>query len=217
MKKPTLLALSLTLFWTTPTFAETKGWYVKPYLGLNELSNTNGQSVAIGALDGRTEVSTDSGFTAGIGLGYRYNDKFAAEISWEYKTNDSSTLLADGQFFSEGNYASNLFFVNGYYYFQNSSDSKWQPYIGAGFGWVQEIDIDLEENGVEQSFSQQGKFGSQFFAGLNYQLSSQWDINTELRYSRFTDIDLRNEANLGQINGLDYTPTTLQLGFSYRF
>lgn len=76
---------------------------------------------------------------------------------------------------------------------------------------AQEIDFDFENNGVEQSFDGQGDVGVQIFAGLNYRLSRSWSIGGEIRYGSTTGI------NLGPVRALDYSPTSLQIGLSYRF
>ena len=91
-------------------------------------------------------------------------------------------------------------------------------YVGAGLGWLQEIDIDLEGNGPEQSYSGDGDIGVQLFLGADYALSDAWALQGEVRYARFSDIDLDGEARAeGSLTGLDYEPLTLQLGIVYRF
>ncbi len=119
------------------------------------LSDTDGRTVGIGGVDGPAQVNLDTGFTAGLGVGYRFHPRFSAALAWEYR---SEVALADGQRCADGNYASNVFYLNSYYHFE--SDSAWHPCIGAGLGWVQEIDIDLEGRGPEQSFSDAGALPS---------------------------------------------------------
>lgn len=195
--------------------ADEAGWYLKPYGGLSQLSDTKGDRV-----DGTAQwadVSVDPGFLAGLGFGYRYNARWAAEVAWEYRTNDSETRLADGTVFDDGNYASNVFFLNGYYYL--SPRGKWQPYLGAGLGWVQEIDIDLEGAGPEQSFAGDGDVMLQVFAGVDYAFNDRLSMNLELRYARLSGVDLDAESGPagGSIEDLDYDPVSLAAGITYRF
>ena len=124
-------------------------------------------------------------------------------------------LVADQSLLTNGNYASNIFFINGHYHFNGHGD--WQPYVGAGLGWIQEIDIDLEQNGVETSLSGDGDIGYQLFAGADYKLDEQWSMGFELRYGSTTGIDLKGEGNNGRYRDLDYQPTTLQIGLTYRY
>lgn len=196
------------------TLAADAGWFAKPYVGASLLSDTDGSRVDQITQD--LDVESDTGFLAGLGVGYRYNDNWAAEIAWEYRTNDSETIFADGTRFGDGNYASNIFYLNGYYYFE--AKGRWQPYVGAGLGWTQEIDLDLEALGPEQSFSGDGDVALQVFGGAEYHLSDRLYLNMEIRYSRLTSIDLDAESGaLGAIVDLDYTPLTFGAGLTYRF
>ena len=196
------------------THAADAGWFAKPYVGASLLSATDGSRVDQITQD--LDVETDAGFLAGMGVGYRYNDNWATEIAWEYRTNDSETIFADGTRFGDGNYASNTFYLNGYYFFD--AIGHWQPYVGAGLGWTQEIDLDLEGLGPEQSFSGDGDVALQIYGGAEYQFTDRLYLNLELRYSRLSSVDLDAESNaLGAIEGLDYTPLTFGAGLTYRF
>jgi len=210
---PTLIILTVGLPFAS--IANEGHYYIKPYIGLSSLSDQDAQSLGLGNLDGNVEVSIDGGFFSGLGFGYRYSNNIAAELAWEYRTNDSQTTLADGTLFNDGNYASNTFFLNGYYFFD--STGSWTPYIGAGLGWIQEIDIDLEGAGAEQSFSTDGGTSFQIMAGFDYPLNENWGLNLEARFSSATSIDLEGEGNSGQLNGLDSDPLSLQFGVKYSF
>ena len=214
MKKPICVMLILL---GQQAFADTDGgWFIKPITGFSQMSSTDGNSIGVGTQDGVVDVDLDSGFLAGLGFGYRYNPSLSVELSWEYRTNDSETTLADGDLFDDGNYASNTFYLNGYYHFQ--TENRWTPYLGLGLGWIQEIDIDLERGGTEQSYSGDGDIGLQAMLGLEYELNSNWKFNTELRYSRFSSIDLEGEDGAtGRIDDLEYDPLTVGVGFSYYF
>lgn len=213
------LTLAITAFGFTfgcNALADQSRWYLSAHTGLSQLSDTNGQTTDVSSVDGNATVDLNSGFLAGMAIGYQYNKNWAAEIAWEYRTNDSETILADGTVFNEGNYASNIFFVNGIYTF--ARDSVWEPYVGFGLGWVQEIDLDLEDENGEISFSGNGNVGAQLLAGMSYRYSEDWSLYGELRYSNFGKNDLDGEGIAsGEIRDLEYTPLTFELGVSYRF
>ncbi len=192
------------------------GWYLRAHGGLSELSDVSGDATAIDDTSGGVDVSLDTGFTAGLSAGKRLNSHWSVELAWEYRSNDSETEIADTLSFDDGNYAANAFYFNGLYHF--SAWGAWEPYIGAGIGWLQEIDIDLEDSRGEQSYSGDGDIGYQLFAGTHYYLSDRWMINAELRYSAFSDLDLEAESRGGgSLSGLDYEPLTAQIGILYRF
>ena len=212
---PLFLSASLISLSTGVATAE-NNWFVRPYVGTGQMSDLNADFTQIDGLSGVAKVDLAGGFAAGIGLGYRYNQNVAAEFGWEYRSNDSSVDLAGASKFDEGNYASNIFYLNGHYQFGKTG--KWQPYVGAGLSWIQEIDIDLERGGEELSYSGSGDVGYQVFAGLNYDLSNRWALQSEIRYGSITNIDLESEGNdSGEFKGLDYDTTTFQIGVVYKF
>ena len=190
-------------------------WFVRPVVGLSQMSDVSSSGGTIDGLTGTSDINLDSGINMGLGLGYNYGNNFAVELFWEYRSNDSSTLVADIANYSDGNYASSIIALNGIYEFDSSGD--WTPYVGAGLTWAQEIDIDLEENNVERSLSADGDTGFQIFAGTNYKLTDNWDAQFEVRYGSITGIDLAGENTTDTMTGLDYETTTLQVGFSYKF
>ncbi len=201
----------------TPGMADASDpWFVRPYIGLSTMSDVDSGFSDIDSLSGEAEVELGGGFTGGVGIGYRYTDNFAVEFGWEYRSNESETTLAGLSQFDDGNYASNIFYLNGHYLF--AQNDQWQPYVGGGVTWVQEIDIDLERNGAELSYSGDGDIGYQLFAGVNYDLDNDWQLQSELRYGSITDIDLSAEGNnVGAFDGIDYETTTLQVGLVYSF
>ena len=194
-----------------------RGWFARAWGGYSHLADTAGQVDSIGLLPvvDSVDVSTSAGFTAGAGVGFRYGPHVAVELAWEYRSNDAETDFGTGLAFGDGNYASNTFFLNGFYHF--APRGRWDPYVGAGLALIQEVDIDLEGNGPEQSFAGDGDVGFQVFAGTNYHLTARWRAHGELRFGLVDDIDLDGENVVGTISGFDYEPLTVQLGLSYRF
>ncbi len=216
MSKTLILAAAAVMLPLNTIAADSSNWFVRPFIGLSQMSDLSADTENLGTADGSSDINLDSGFNAGIGWGYRYNDELAVELAWEYRSNDSSVTLADNTEFPDGNYASNMLFLNGFYYPDVASD-RWSPYVGAGLSWIQEIDIDLEQDGTETSLSGDGDIGYQLFAGADYRLDEQWSVGVELRYGSTTGIDLKGEGNNGRYKDLDYEPTTLQLGLTYNY
>lgn len=195
--------------------ADEPGWYLRAHGGLSNLDDTSGRTTATGS-DAKLVLSTDSGSFLGMAGGYNYGNGWRAEVAWDYRSNDSTGVIDGIDVFTAGDYASNTFFLNGVYGIDIGS--PWRPYLGAGLAWVQEIDVDLEADGTEQSYSSSGEVGFQAFAGVDYPISSQWVINFELRYTNIGAIDLDAEAEaFGTVTGLDYAHTSLQIGLTYRF
>jgi opacity protein-like surface antigen len=189
--------------------AETAHYYVKPYAGISYMNDVTGKT-ATAPID----VELEKGLVLGGAFGYRYNANIAAEVVWEYRSNDSETIVGK-DVYPEGNYASNIIYLNGLYYFEPWGSLT--PYVGAGVGWMQEIDIDLERNGVETSYSNSGNFSYQGFVGVEYKLSAHWSVHTELRHAGGKSGTLEDEKTKAKFSSLNYKPFTWQLGATYRF
>lgn len=218
-KQTLLLLTTLTsgaLCSSASSAAELNGWYLEPYFGVSSLSDQTGRADASNNITGVVETVIDTGFVSGIALGYAYNEHYSAEVSWEYRSNDSESILAaTGQSY-DGNYASSVVYINGYYHFDQRGG--WRPYIGAGLGWAQEIDLDLEESGVERSFSGDGDIIMQLILGTDYELQENWNLTTELRYGLISSIEMAGEENItGSLSEFDYNPLTISVGVKYLF
>lgn len=191
-------------------------WYVRATTGLSWVDDTQASSQGVGTVDGTATIDVDAGFLAGMAVGFNYNSNWSAELVWEYRTNDSTTALADGARFTEGNYASNSFYANGVYSFRQSE--PWSTYVGAGLGWLQEIDLDLEDSSGEQSFSGDGDIGWQLMAGVHYSFDPSWQLNAGVRYGDFGKVNLKAETSAaGEFQSIEYAAFTLDLGVAYLF
>lgn len=213
--KQLIAGVGLLILTGSPAMAA-ENWFVRPYIGLSQMSDLDADFNDIDSLSGKADIELETGFTGGIGVGYNYTDNFGVEVGWEYRSNDSEVVLADSSEFDDGNYASNIFYLNGHYRFAPNGD--WRPYVGGGLTWVEEIDIDLERSGEELSYSGDGDVGYQLFAGVDYRINPDWSLQGELRYGSITGIDLDGESgDPGEMEDLDYETTTLQIGLVYQF
>lgn len=198
------------IFLSAPVAAsQTPHFYVKPYAGISYMNDVTAQTGA-----SNIDIELEKGMTLGAAFGYRYNTNIAAELAWEYRSNGSESQVGT-EFYPDGNYASNLIYLNGVYFF--NPIGKLTPYIGAGVGWIQEIDIDLERSGVETSFSNSGNLSYQGFVGVEYSWSAAWSFHTELRHAGAKSGDLRDEQTNAMFSNLNYKPFTWQLGAKYQF
>jgi len=117
----------------------------------------------------------------------------------------------------EGDFASNILFVNGVRRFIRS-DSGWTPYAGVGLGWVQEIDFDLNSGATERAWSRQGEFGVQFMGGVEMPLGDDWRLTADVRYLRLGSIELPAEEGVtGRLVKPDYNPLSFQIGLRRNF
>jgi opacity protein-like surface antigen len=211
-----MLALA-SLVTAGPATADGAGYYVKPYIGPSFVDDTDFGQRGIAAAGADGSGSFDTGWLAGLGFGYRYGNGWVAEVAWEYRSNDNDRVrFDDGTTFDGGDFASNTLYLNGYYQFDVGNPGL-RPYVGAGIGWVEEIDLDLEAAGVETSYSSDGDLAWQVMAGLEYDLNERWSMQGELRYNRVSGVDLDEEAGNGRIEDADVDAWLLGLGVTYAF
>lgn len=216
MKKRYSIALTFVLWPALVAAKDPAGWSVVPYVGYSVLSDQSPSISGLGAGDGVADVSVDDGFNAGLAVRYHYDSRWSSELGWEYRSNDSLITDASGSVLPGGNYASNLFYVNGRYDLPLKTGA-WQVWVGGGLTVAQEIDLDSESSDGETSFSDGGSIGYQFMVGADKPLTPKWYLTTELRYSAQRGLTLAEEAGgNGEVSDLDYTPVTLQVGVGYR-
>ena len=106
---------------TTLLASHSDRWFLRPYIGLNLMSDLDATAINFDNTSGTARVNVDTGFTGGQGIGYRYNERFAVELAWEYRSNDAGINIADQSTLTDGNYASNIFFLNGHYHFSKKT------------------------------------------------------------------------------------------------
>ncbi len=215
MKLTQLLILSIITL-SLSVNGNADDWHLRTFFGKSTMSDFTAEGLGFEQTDVSSKINLGGGFNAGLGLGYQVHKNWVLEFAWEYRSNDSAVEFAGGDRYDDGNYASNIFFLNGIHLFDNYL--SWQPYVGFGVGWVQEIDIDLERPGEELSYSGDGDIGPQLFAGVSYKLNDWLELQGELRYGSFTDISLSSEVGDSQtFNAMDYKPATFQLGVSFSY
>lgn len=192
-------------------------YYLRPHIGLSIVQGNDFDQTGVATPGATGDGSYDSGFATGLAFGYRYGNGFSAELDWEYRNNgNDAVVFSDGTSFSDGDIASNIFYLNGYYTFDQYF-GKLRPYVGAGIGWVQEIDLDLESGGVETSYSADGDIAWQLMVGAETEVARNWRVQGELRYTRVAGVDLEQEGGPGRVTDLDYDAWTIGLGVTYDF
>ncbi|MFK8080648.1 MAG: outer membrane protein [Granulosicoccus sp.] len=210
-------AVGSALVTVAPLHAAGDRWSVVPYIGLSQLGDQSANLAgANDIVDGGLDIAVDSGFTAGLGIRFDYEDsRWTSELGWEYRSNDAETTTVDGGVLPAGNYASNTFYINGRYAL--TEGNRWTPWAGGGLTWIQEVDLDSESTDGERSFSSSGSIGFQVLAGVDYELTERLYLTSELRYSSQTGLDLEEENGDGRVRDIDYQPVTLGLGLGFRF
>lgn len=208
---PTKIALVSACLLSSTALLAQGNYYLKPHAALSIVQDND---PAQGSTKGNS--SYDNGFATGVAFGYRYGNGFSSEIDWEYRRNDNDSVAFGTDKYEEGDIASNTLYLNGYYTFAEAF-GKVRPYVGAGVGWIQEIDLDLERSGSETSYSSDGDIAWQLMAGLETPLDKNWRLQGEMRYTRVAGVDLEQEGGSDRITDLDYDAWAVGVGVIYDF
>jgi opacity protein-like surface antigen len=205
---------------TLPTLAATepRGYYATIYAQASRLGSTSFDEIGNAGFGSGLMAQFDMGLGFGGDIGFRYGNGWAAEVEWNYRRHDLKSLRKAGTtLVSDGDFASNILFINGLRRFPSTSGG-WTPYIGAGFGWVQEIDFDLNSGGADRAWSKQGKFGMQLIAGAEVPMSKGWRLTADVRVLRLGGVELPAEEGVaGRLSKPAYNPVSVQVGLRRMF
>jgi hypothetical protein len=194
---------------------EKPGFYTNLYLGPSALLSTNATETRNSGGTASGSASFDPGIGIGGAVGYRYGNGWAAELAWDYRRHGLKRL---GGTSVDGDFASNTFFLNGYYRFAKFGVVR--PFVGAGLGWAQEVDIDIKRNGRELSYSRSGGVAFQGILGGEIDLSANWSLVGDVRAMGVSTGSFKAEDSSagGRITrDPNYVPISLNLGLTYRF
>jgi outer membrane autotransporter protein len=215
LRRPMLLTALGTLV-TCGYVQADDAWYGGVTLGL---TNNGVSSVELdtGIVNGPASIDTDLGYTAGLVLGREFGGRWRVEGEFRYRTNQLDSVdLPGGGRITDGDYSSGALGVNGYYLFGDVG-AKWRPFLGAGIAWMEEIDMDLEDDPINESYSGDGT-AWQLMGGMSWNVSSRWSIDFEARYldAGSISMDAENDASTGRIKA-DYNLFEVTAEATYRF
>jgi len=208
-QRPLLLLLSaLSLGCALPAQAQ---WYV----GANAGAAFQDDPTFRDGTTSSAKLHTDTGYAVTANGGYDFGGpKLELELGYR-DTGISSRVDPDDRRTkkSSGGTTSLSIMTNGLYSFL--PNSSWHPFLGAGIG-VARIDEHLKDTDdsalVKDSTWQ---FAYQGIAGLSYDVSRSWAVNTQYRYFATLDPKFRT-ADGTKVNG-EYGTHAVMLGVSYRF
>jgi opacity protein-like surface antigen len=150
------------------------GYYLKGTVGLSKLQ---GSELTIDNTS--SDLSYGADLAAGGAVGYDYaGSPLRAELEFMWRTGAAEDLPVGVG--TGGNYASTTLMVNGYYMIE--SGTAITPYVGAGLGYVTEIDFDIDDAVGASEYSDSGLLAYQIMAGTEYAATDQIAVFAEARY-----------------------------------
>ncbi len=212
-----MILLLLAGAYTSPATAQKNDWYAELELG----QSLNGEdTLGVDATNlpaGNPEVDFETGYTFGIAIGKRLGDSWRLEGEYRYRTDELGFAeFPGGTRFEDGDYSSVVLSANAYYDFPDllkNSEQELRAYLGAGYGWIQEVDIDFERAGQEISY-ETDDFGYQLMAGFRWRFAPRWTMDFE--YRQFSADDVVMTSPTGSVTS-DYAPVSLGFGLGWSF
>lgn len=197
------VAVTIGVFGTVTHAQEQGSFYLKAFGGASMLRDTD----VTGDVEGT--ASFDRGPVVGAAFGYDYADSpFRSEFEYAYRSGGVSSLVEG----ASGDFASTSFLINGYYELEGYSALT--PYLGAGIGYVTEIDFDISGGPAPGGYSERGSFAWQAMAGASYAITDRIEISGELRYF---DAGKRTLSGSGGRITASYATLEALVGVSLRF
>jgi opacity protein-like surface antigen len=198
------VVLAATAITATPARAQDAGgFHLKVIGGASLLRGTD----LTGAISGAADFG--AGPVLGGALGYDYADSpFRSELEFAYRSGDADPFAGG----ATGDFASTSLMINGYYDF--ASTGRITPYVGAGLGYVTEIDFDIAGGTAGGEYSGRGGVAWQVMAGAAYGLSDRLSLLGEVRYF---DAGSRTLSGTAGNFTADYATMEAIVGLRFRF
>jgi len=179
------------------------GFYLEAFGGVSMLRDADVNGNVVG------KAPFDAGPVVGAAFGYDYaNSPFRSELEFAYRSADAKTFAGG----ATGDFASTSIMLNGYYDLKMGGPIT--PYVGAGAGYVTEIDFDIVGGASPGEYNDRGGFAWQAMGGINYAVTERIGLSGELRYF---DAGRRTLTGSGGTIKADYASFEFVVGVGYLF
>lgn len=215
MRKTILLSALMLMAAATPSAAQSwsEGIYVRLFGGASLLQDSTAKLSGVGS----SSVSFDTGFTWGGAVGYELTRNISTELEMVYRSAnvgrfDNQRVGTGGDYASLAVMANVLYQLDGW---NLGSGQRLRPFAGVGLGIVEEVDFDITGGTAPGGYSENGRFAWQVRGGLNWELSRNWIVSSELRYFSVGTPKLGGQA--GRTLEAGYDAIDIVVGLAYRF
>jgi opacity protein-like surface antigen len=181
-----------------------KGFYAELMIGVGVLTDDRFR------FDGESAgASFEPGWLAGASIGRQWSN-LGLELEWIYRRNEIDRTRLAGVTYDDGDLSSTNLFLNLSWTFEGwgRQDARWRPYVGVGPGFLEEIDTDVENSGIEDA-SQEWVPAVQGILGIRRAFGSRWSAFAETRYLYAGDTEL--DGNGGDVD-VDYQAWSFIVG-----
>ena len=202
---------------TSAAYADQDRWYLAGNLGVGQLASTT-LTYSDGVTPESADVSFDASFAGGATIGYKISNRFSIEGELMYRRNEfGGVQFASLGSFSEGDFASLGIGINALYRFSIGTSGKLSGYIGPGYVYLQEIDIDFDNNNQPEISFETDDGGFQLKFGGRYDFSDRWFAEAGATYFDGGDVRMELPSDTSQSLSAGYEHWTLSVGAGLRF
>ena len=209
--------ISAALFVATAANADESRWYAVGNVGIGNLSSTS-LAFSDGVASSADSIDFDPSLAGGVTLGYRPSDRFSIEGELAYRRNefDGASIAGLGAF-TGGDFASLGLGISALYRFRVGESDKLSGYVGPGYLYLQEIDIDFDVAGEQEVSFESSDGGFQLKLGGRYDISDRWVIEVGATYFAGGSVELELPADSTQTVSADYDHWSASFGAGIRF
>jgi outer membrane protein W len=207
----------ITLLAASPAMADNDRWYLAGDVGFGNLGST---TLTYTDTDTSASASTsfDVSFAGGATIGYRLSNRFSIEGEIKYRRNEFGAVdMGDFGSYSGGDFASLGLGINALYRFPLSDDGKLSGYIGPGYLYLQEIDIDFDNGGEQEISFESDDGGFQLKLGGRYDFSDRWFVEAGATWFAGGSITMERPDDATLTLSGDYDHWAVSVGGGIRF
>ncbi len=239
MKHKLLAAAAFAALLTVPSVATAQdtGWYVRGNLGAGAFTDMDLAGDMVG------DIEAEANMAGSLGLGYEFGNNWRVELDGSTLWNDMGAIAQTPN--TLASMRANSLMINALYDF--SDFGRWEPYVGAGLGFVKgQLSASSHNFPSQVPFGAgtgavvvtnpvcapicdvnetSGSLGWNLLAGLGYEISDNLTWDTHYRYLNAGDMDFngrRTAIGSGNSSAInvdveDIAAHMLMTGFRYRF
>ena len=213
----TPLVLGSALAFSAPANADQGRWYATGHVGFGNLASTT-LNYSDGVSNESSTVDFDVSFAGGATVGYRLSESFSIEGELMYRRNEFGAVqLGSFGTFSGGDFASLGIGINALYRFSIGASGKFSGYVGPGYLYLQEVDIDFDNNSQQEISFETDDGGLQLKFGGRYDFSDRWFMEAGATYFAGGDIRMELPSDNSQTLAAEYDHWSMSLGAGFRF
>ncbi|QBY05424.1 porin family protein [Thalassotalea sp. HSM 43] len=194
-------------------------WYLKPKIGITYIDDTDAEGEASIDLEDKIPIEPDTGYVAGLGIGYFVSDNVSLELSYSYFDSDADVTFDEFDTLDDpkldANFSVSVISLNAYWHVQFKGNMR--PYLGIGIGTTTDTELDIENDNDSITLENDSDIAFSIMAGMDFRMSENLSLLAELKYTNLELTDLEQNSASVRLDTIDFTPVSAEIGLQYSF